>query len=95
MVRKVFCKRKKEESEGLDEPPMFGKLGKEIYAHTSRAAWDEWQEMQLKIVNEYRLDLSEKEARNMLTQQMRVFLGLEESGDLLAVGTPTDVPPQS
>lgn len=93
MARQVFCKRKKEEAEGLDEPPMFGKLGKEIFEHTSKTAWEEWQDMQLKIVNEYRLDLSDKEARKMLTQQMRVFLGLDDSGDLLEVGTPTDVPP--
>lgn len=89
MARMVFCKRLQREAEGLEEPPMFGKVGKEIFEHVSREAWDEWQEMQLKIVNEYRLDLSEKEARKTLTKQMRVFLGLEE-GEGLDVGTPPE-----
>ena len=94
MAHMVFCKRLKRQAEGLDEPPMFGKLGREIYENVSQEAWAEWQDMQLKIVNEYRLDLSEKEARAMLTKQMRVFLGLDEDGEVLAVGTPTDDRPQ-
>ncbi len=94
MARTVICKRLKREAPGLTEPPMFGKVGKEILEHVSQEAWDEWQEMQLKIVNEYRLDLAYKEARKTLTKQMRVFLGLDESeggdGGLLDVGTPPE-----
>lgn len=91
MARTVFCKRLKREAPGLSEPPMFGKAGKEIFEHTSQEAWDEWQEMQLKIVNEYHLDLSDKESRKTLTKQMRVFLGFDEETDgsgALNVGTP-------
>lgn len=94
MARKVFCKRLKREAEGLDEPPMFGKLGREIYEHVSQEAWAEWQDMQLKIVNEYHLDLSDKDARKMLAKQMRVFLGLDEDGEVVSVGTPTDDKPE-
>lgn len=94
MARTVYCKRLKHEAEGLDEPPMFGKVGQEVFEHASREAWAEWQEMQLKIVNEYRLDLSDKEARKMLTKQMRVFLGLDDEGEVLHVGTPTDEGPR-
>jgi Fe-S cluster biosynthesis and repair protein YggX len=49
--------------------------------------------MQIKIINEYRLDLSEAEARKTLMQQMRNFLSLDEKNgeakDVLHVGTPT------
>lgn len=93
MARMVFCKRLKREAEGLDAPPMFGKVGREIFDHVSREAWAEWEDMQLKIVNEYHLDLSDKEARKMLTKQMRVFLGLDEDGEVVSVGTPTDDKP--
>jgi Fe-S cluster biosynthesis and repair protein YggX len=94
MTRTIHCKRLKREAPGLAEPPMFGKVGKEIFEHVSQEAWDEWQEMQLKIVNEYRLDLADKEARRTLTKQMRIFLGLDEAKDgdegVLDVGTPTE-----
>jgi Fe-S cluster biosynthesis and repair protein YggX len=92
MARTVFCKHLKREAEGLDEPPLRGKVGREIFDHVSREAWAEWEEMQLKIVNEYHLDLADKEARRTLTKQMRVFLGLAEAeGDeLLDVGTPPE-----
>lgn len=94
MSRTVFCKRLKKEAPGLPEPPMFGKVGREVFENVSAEAWAEWEEMQLKIVNEYHLDLADKEARKTLTKQMRVFLGLEEGEDgVLAVGTPPEETP--
>lgn len=90
--RMVFCKRLKKEAEGLEEPPLHGKLGREVFENVSREAWDEWTEMQLKIVNEYHLDLSEKAHRKTLTEQLRTFLGLDdgEGSGQLEVGTPTE-----
>jgi len=93
MSRSVYCKRLKREAEGLSEPPLFGKMGREIFADVSAEAWAEWEEMQLKIVNEYHLDLADKDARKTLTKQMRVFLGLDEGSEgdgVLDVGTPTE-----
>ncbi len=93
MSRIVFCHRLKKEAEGLDMPPFPGSVGEEIFAKTSQVAWGEWREMQTKIINEYRLDLSEAEARKTLMQQMRNFLSLDEKDgetkDVLHVGTPT------
>ncbi|MFZ9889250.1 MAG: oxidative damage protection protein [Myxococcota bacterium] len=93
MTRMVFCKRLQREAPGLAAPPLFGKVGQELYEHVSEEAWAEWQEMQLKIVNEYHLDLSDKESRNTLSRQMRTFLGLDAQGTtegLLEVGTPPE-----
>jgi Fe-S cluster biosynthesis and repair protein YggX len=92
MPREVFCKRLKREAEGLSEPPLYGKVGREIFEHVSQEAWTEWEEMQLKIVNEYHLDLSDKAARKTLTKQMRIFLGLDEADgdDVMLVGTPPE-----
>lgn len=86
----VFCTRLKKEAPALVEAPMPGKLGQEILSKVSEEAWNEWREMQLKIVNEYRLDLSEKEHRKILAQQMRSFLGLDgDAQETMHVGTPT------
>jgi Fe-S cluster biosynthesis and repair protein YggX len=96
MTRMVFCKRNQEEAEGLENAPLLGKIGQEILESTSQAAWEEWEEMQLKIINEYHLDLSEKKDRTVLADQMRTFLNLEskkakiDGPDPLAVGTPTE-----
>jgi Fe-S cluster biosynthesis and repair protein YggX len=73
--------------------PLAGRLGREIFDRVSQEAWDEWAEMQIKVVNEYRLDLSERESRAILTRQMRSFLNLDDGDDadaLLEVGTPTE-----
>jgi Fe-S cluster biosynthesis and repair protein YggX len=89
-VRTVFCKRKKQELPGLERAPLYGPLGQLVLDNVSQEAWDEWKDMQLKIVNEYRLDLSERKHRETLANQMKVFLGLAEEGSAgaLAVGTP-------
>jgi Fe-S cluster biosynthesis and repair protein YggX len=93
MSRIIFCYRLKKEMEGLEAPPFPGRVGEEIFSKTSKYAWGEWREMQIKIINEYRLDLSEAEARKTLMQQMRNFLSLDEKNgeakDVLHVGTPT------
>ena len=90
--RTVFCRKLQRDAPGLKEPPLFGKIGKEIFANVSAEAWAEWVEMQLKIVNEYHLDLSEKEHRKVLEKQLRAFLMLDDNaeGAVLEVGTPTD-----
>ena len=93
MSRIVWCHRLKKESEGLDNLPFPGPVGAEIFAKVSKEGWAEWREMQTKIINEYRLDLSESDDRNTLMQQMRNFLSLDnQKGDeasILHVGTPT------
>jgi Fe-S cluster biosynthesis and repair protein YggX len=91
MARTVYCKKLEREAEGLEEPPMYGPLGRELFEHVSKEAWEEWQELSLKIVNEYHLDLSEKEHRKVLRDQLRTFFKLDGdagSGDVMAVGTP-------
>ena len=97
MSRTVNCTKLGKEAPGLEEPPMLGALGQEIFDNVSQEAWDEWAEMQLKIVNEYHLDLSEKAHRKTLEKQLRAFLALDggDASDVMEVGTPTEDAPQS
>ena len=96
MTRQVFCRRNQKEGEGLSEPPLVGKIGQEIFENISKEAWEEWEDMQLKIINEYHLDLSEKKDRQTLRTQLRAFLNLNPDGEVdpasspLEVGTPTE-----
>jgi Fe-S cluster biosynthesis and repair protein YggX len=78
MNNNVFCAHFKKDLPGLDKAPIGGPLGELILKHVSEAAWQEWVEAQIKIINEERLDLSEEVAQERLYHQMITFLGLEE-----------------
>ena len=76
MSRTVFCVKLKREAEGLDFPPYPGELGKRVFENVSKEAWKQWLEQQKMLVNENRLNLADKKARDYLSQQMeRHFFG--------------------
>lgn len=78
MSRLILCSRLQVEAEGLPHPPFGGPIGDMIYERVSAEAWSQWLEMQKKIINEFRLDMSNKGNRDMLEDQMLVYLGLKE-----------------
>jgi Fe-S cluster biosynthesis and repair protein YggX len=41
------------------------------------ACWDEWKETQVKLINEYRLNVVDPKHFERLMQEMRTFLNLE------------------
>ena len=69
-MRTVFCVKLQREAEGLDIPPYPGAMGKRIYENVSKEAWKNWLELQKMLVNENRLNLSDKKARDYLLEQM-------------------------
>jgi Fe-S cluster biosynthesis and repair protein YggX len=76
MARTVNCVKLGREAEGLDFPPYPGPLGRRIYDNVSKDAWKQWLELQKMLVNENRLNLADKKARDYLAQQMeRHFFG--------------------
>ena len=76
MPRMVNCVKLGREAEGLDFPPYPGELGKRIFEHVSKEAWKQWLEHQKMLVNENRLNLADRKAREYLAQQMeRHFFG--------------------
>ena len=70
MARMVKCIKLGREAEGLDFPPYPGELGKRIFENVSKEAWRQWLEHQKMLVNENRLNLADKKARDYLAQQM-------------------------
>jgi Fe-S cluster biosynthesis and repair protein YggX len=76
MARTVNCVKLGREADGLDFPPYPGELGRRIYDHVSKDAWKQWLELQKMLVNENRLNLADKKARDYLAAQMeRHFFG--------------------
>jgi len=69
----VFCIKLKREAPGLEKPPYPGELGKKIYEHVSKEAWQLWLRHQTMLINEFRLNLTELNARQLLAQELEKF----------------------
>ena len=74
MARMVQCAKLKREAQGLDFPPYPGDLGVRIWQSISKEAWEQWIDIQTRLVNENRLNLADARARKYLAEQMQQFL---------------------
>lgn len=79
MSRMVNCVKLKTEAEGLEFPPYPGDLGTRIWQSVSKQAWQEWVDIQTRLVNENRLNLADARARKYLKEQMEKFLFEDET----------------
>ena len=77
-MNKVFCKKYKKELDALIQAPIPGPKGEEIQRNFSQKAWNEWISLQTMLINEKHLDLSLKESRKWLNEQMSLFLNNED-----------------
>lgn len=84
-MRTVFCKKLGKELPGLTKAPFRGPLGEMIFMNISQEAWDMWsKDMQIKVINEYRLNMADSNDYKRLLEQMKRFLNLEE-GEVVEV----------
>ena len=89
MSRRVNCVKLGKEADGLDFPPYPGELGKKIWENVSKEAWQMWLDHQTMIINEYRLNPLDPEARTFIEKELdNYFFG--EGAKL----PPGFVPPQ-
>jgi Fe-S cluster biosynthesis and repair protein YggX len=78
MARTVLCSKFKKELPGLEKPPFAGEMGKRIFESVSAEAWNQWsKDVQIKVLNEYRLNMGDPRDYQVLVDQMMRFLGLE------------------
>ena len=76
MSRIIYCIKLQKKAEGLSTPPYPGELGQRIFAQVSAEAWRAWLEHQKMLVNEYRLNMADRRARQYLIEQTeRHFFG--------------------
>ena len=73
MSRLVQCIKLGNEAEGLNSPPYPGELGKRIFEHVSKQAWQTWLQHQTMLINENRLTPIEPKARQFLEEEMEKF----------------------
>ena len=74
MSRIVFCEKLQREAEGLGFVPWPGPLGRRVYDHVSREAWQQWLAHQTMLINENRLSPMDPKHRAFLEQEMEKFL---------------------
>jgi len=78
-MAEVACCRCELKKEGMEKPPFRGALGQKIHEKVCKDCWAEWQGLQTRIINEYRLSLGDQSGQELLDQQMRSFLKLSET----------------
>jgi len=57
--------------------PFQNDYWKRIQEVSCSTCWTEWKEMEVKIINEYRLNMIEREHRQMLKRFMHDFLNVD------------------
>lgn len=73
MTRTVQCVKLGFEAPGLPRAPLPGELGQRIYDNVSQQAWQQWLLEQTRLINEYSLELADREARKFLTEQTEAY----------------------
>lgn len=73
----VKCARCGETKPGLDRPPYPDALGREIQERVCADCWDACKAVQVMVINEHRLDLSDPRAQEILEKTTREFLELD------------------
>lgn len=58
--------------------PFTGKVKDQIAAEICAACWKEWEGMEVKVLNEYRLNFLDPQHREILKRACLDFLGLSQ-----------------
>ena len=73
----IQCKKCEKEADQPNDLIYQGNLRQEIMNNTCIDCWNEWQnDMEIKVMNEHRVDLSNTEHREFMVKKMREFLNL-------------------
>ncbi|KTD19623.1 protein that protects iron-sulfur proteins against oxidative damage [Legionella israelensis] len=73
MSQIIFCYKLQKEAEAMKKQPFPGPLGEKIFKNISQKAWDMWLAHQTMLINEYRLNLIDPQARAFLHEEMEKY----------------------
>jgi Fe-S cluster biosynthesis and repair protein YggX len=73
---KIKCSRCGRVAGKMPEQPFGGELGAQIWGSVCGACFKEWIHQGTKVINELRLNLTEKAAQDVYDQHMKEFLNI-------------------
>lgn len=76
----VNCSRCRQDRTAVDKVPYPGELGEQIGQRVCESCWAEWQQAEVIVINELRLDFMNPRSHEILLQHLREFLGLDGPG---------------
>jgi Fe-S cluster biosynthesis and repair protein YggX len=69
-MAQVQCIKCGKEKDAISGPVYGGRIGEELKAKICNECWKEWfEDMSVKVINEYRLNLSDPKATKFLTSR--------------------------
>ena len=75
-MAEIQCARCGSRNEGLARAPLPGAAGEAVLEQVCAVCWDEWKRVQVKLINEYRIDVTDPRHYEGLIQEMAAFLNL-------------------
>ncbi len=79
--RTVECARCGRQAAGATGVFYGGELGEQIRARTCGDCWAVWQQTEVMVINELRLDLMDPKSQDLLARHLREFLMLDGPAD--------------
>ena len=77
-MKQVYCAKYKKNLDAMAQKPFVGELSTKIFEEVSQQAWDDWLELQTKLINEFKINLLENSGKNFLLSEMEKFLFEED-----------------
>ncbi len=74
----IRCLRSGRIGAKMEFNPFGDEIGAFIEAQISKESWEEWMELSIKLINEFRLDLGDPQSQRVYDEHMREFLKLPE-----------------
>lgn len=73
----VLCNRCRLEKAPARGVPWGGALGEEIQAKTCADCWAEWENTEVMVINELRLNFMDPKSQEIVVKHLREFLALD------------------
>lgn len=77
MSHTVQCRRCGETAAALNAPPPGVANAQEVVESVCASCWEEWRLMEVRVINELKLNFMDPESDKKLTEHMRDFLKLD------------------
>ena len=85
-MAEITCSRCGETKEAVQNTAFYrGEIREKLRAHACQDCWGDWIKMQIMLINEYRLNLTDPATDDFLNKQILAFFKLDEESDVAKV----------